>query len=197
MKMAFDFSITIRPSSKLLDSIYQEVKNMNGWRLGGISGVENTNNYYVVDILKHSVSQEFRQFIEAKVKQLEEKFEMSISNFSVQANAYSQGFKGSIHNDNDYEKRGYPTHRIVFQFKNLHIQGGELIFYKRIPENPQEYSELIRLNNVNHSEVFFQISTESYHGISLIDAGNRISLVINIWNSNSIIPDYFLKTTWF
>jgi len=87
--MAFDFSITIRPSSKLLDSIYQEVKNMNGWRLGGISGVENTNNYYVVDILKHSVSQEFRQFIEAKVKQLEEKFEMSISNFSVQANAYT------------------------------------------------------------------------------------------------------------
>jgi Rps23 Pro-64 3,4-dihydroxylase Tpa1-like proline 4-hydroxylase len=170
---------------------------MNGWRLGGISGVENTNNYYVVDILEHSVSALFRQFILAKVNQLEEKFEMSISNFSVQANAYSKGFKGNIHNDNDYEKKGYPTHRIVFQFKNQHIQGGELIFYKKTPENPQEYSEIIRLNNINHSEVFFQISTESYHGISFINAGDRISLVINIWEVGSIIPDYFLKTTWF
>ncbi len=194
--MPFDFSITIRPSSYLLDSIYQEVKNSNGWRVGGISGVENTNNYYVVDILENVVSEQFNQFIRAKVYQLKERFEMSISNFSVQANAYSKGFKGNIHNDFDYENKGYPTHRIVFQFKNQNVQGGELIFYKKTPQFPHEHTEIIRLSNVNHSEVFFQISTESYHGISLIDSGNRISLVINIWEAESIIPDYFLKTTW-
>lgn len=194
--MPFDLSIIVRPFCPLLDSIYHEVKNAKGWRVGGISGVENTNNYYVVDILKNNVTDKFKQFIETKIQEIQDRFGICVLNYSVQANAYSQGFEGSIHNDFDYENQGYPTHRIVFQFENQNIQGGELIFYQKTPQFPLEYTEFIRLSNANHSEVFFQISTDSYHGISFIDSGNRISLVINIWETASTIPDYFLNTTW-
>ena len=194
--MSFDLSVVIRPESEFLDGIYREIKTLQGWRKGGVSGVENTNVYYVIDVLSESISGNLYKYVYKQISQIKDSFEIEIKNFSVQANAYAKDFKGSIHNDFDYENNGYPTHRALVQFKNKNLEGGELIFYKKVIDQPHEFAEFLRISNENHTEIMFQITPESFHGISRITEGSRISLLINIWDYYSQIPKNFLDTAW-
>ena len=119
---------------------------------------------------------------------------LAVAGFTVDCMRYDTGIGLFIHNDFEPDNVSAPSARLVFQFRNTVLVGGELEFYERVGE--EHFEPLLTcLNDANHLAGFV-ISEDSFHAVQPISSGIRMSCVVNLYEDLSRVDTLTRERLW-
>ena len=102
---------------------------------------------------------------------------------SIEAHRQIKGQKVQIHNDYDYNSKGYPNIRLVWNLngRSKLKKGGNFCF------RSQTNRVIKRFPIIKNSAILFKISRSSYHSVDEIQSGVRDVIVFSFWSKRKKI----------
>ncbi len=99
---------------------------------------------------------------------------------SIEAHRQIKGHKVEVHNDYDYERKGYPNIRLIWNLngRDKLRKGGNFCF------NGESgvISKIFPI--IQNTTILFKISKDSFHSINEIISGQRDVIVFSFWTGN-------------
>lgn len=99
---------------------------------------------------------------------------------SIEAHKQTINHEVDIHNDYDYNSKGYPNIRLVWNLNGRDVlkKGGNFCF------RAEDGTILKRFPIIKNTSILFKISKKSFHSIDKVISGQRNVIVFSFWTKS-------------